>query len=104
MIIYEVNIDIDPSIEKEYIHWLKSHIDQILKIDGFSKAEVYQREAENQKKGITVHYYLETKEKLDDYLTHFAPKLRQEALDKFGSQFSASRRILSVFLRSFPSK
>ena len=39
MIVYEVNLHIDAIAADEYAEWLGPHIEQILDIEGFQKAE-----------------------------------------------------------------
>ena len=39
MIIYEVNLTVDPEIADEYAVWLRPHIVHILELDGFLGAE-----------------------------------------------------------------
>ena len=42
-VLYQVNLCVDSSICDEYILWLKEHIEQMLQIDGFIKADLYRR-------------------------------------------------------------
>ena len=39
MIVYEVNLHIDAIAADEYAEWLGPHIEQILEIEGFQKAD-----------------------------------------------------------------
>ena len=39
MIIYEVNLTVDPDSADEYAAWLRPHVAHILEIDGFLGAE-----------------------------------------------------------------
>ncbi len=39
MIVYEVNLHIDAIAADEYAEWLGPHIEQILDIEGFQKAD-----------------------------------------------------------------
>ena len=45
MIIYEVNLTVDPDVSDEYAAWLRPHIAHILKIGGFLGAEWLDRDA-----------------------------------------------------------
>ena len=40
MIIYEVNLSIETALETSFIPWLKTHINEMLKFDGFIDASL----------------------------------------------------------------
>ena len=44
MIIYEVNLTVDPDSADEYAAWLRPHVAHILEIDGFLGAEWLERD------------------------------------------------------------
>jgi hypothetical protein len=97
MILYEVSIDLDRSIHEKYLVWLKGHIKEILPLPGFISAELFdveQSSLASDRLALTVHYRLQTRDFLEDYLRHHAPRLRQQAIDLFGSAFTPTRRIL----------
>lgn len=94
MTIYEVNIALEPAIEIAYRKWLAPHVREILKLDGFIDASLFNRENENGKVCLTVHYRAKNRAAVDLYLEKHAAKFRKEASDRFGNQFSANRRIL----------
>jgi len=102
MLIYEVNLTVDDDEAPAFAGWLSEHIQEIMKIKGFSGAQWFFRVAGEEglegsdKKHWTVHYMVESKEDLDDYLANHAPKLRQEANDRFGGKFTVERRILHL--------
>jgi hypothetical protein len=39
---YEVNLKVQKPIQKDFEHWLVSHIDDVLAIDGFESAHWYE--------------------------------------------------------------
>ena len=93
--VYEVAIRFtDPSIKKEYANWLSSrHINEVLQCDGFLSAELL---SEYKGDGLVVRYVLESPAVFDNYdRSEIAKKLRQEAIEKFGSRFAAARRVLT---------
>lgn len=96
MVIYEVNLKLNSSIEEEYLEWLDDHVDRMLKLPGFKNAFIYKAEStdDSNLKGYCVQYFVESREALQDYLDKQAPSMRQEAATKFGSLFYAERRIL----------
>ena len=44
----------------------------------------------------SVHYRLTDEESFERYLRERAPSMRQEGIDRFGSKFSASRRVMTL--------
>lgn len=96
MIIYEVNLIIKEEIYEEYFNWLLKHIDQLLQLPGFKKAEV--GVVEDKEKKLRICYTIDSYEHLKNYLEHHASLMRAEGTTKFGDQFSATRRIISNLL------
>ena len=84
----------DPSIRQDYTNWLSSrHINEVLQVDGFVSAELL---SEFKGQDVVVRYHMESPKVFEDYdRSAIAQKLRQEAIDKFGSRFSASRKVWS---------
>ncbi|MCB0282854.1 MAG: DUF4286 family protein [Calditrichaeota bacterium] len=98
MIIYEVNIDVDRSISREYQVWLEKHIRSMLEIDGFEKASLFERTEESDPKtlSITTHYQISSMEQLEAYFSKHAEKMRADGIRHFGDLFQARRRVLSL--------
>lgn len=98
MIIYEVNLIIQPQIWSQYTTWLAKHIEEILLIKGFEWADIFQiLEPEADQAGqICVQYHLTNHKALKLYTKQHAAEMRQQAIDLFGDQFSASRRVLQA--------
>jgi len=96
MIIYEVNLTVHPEVSSGYKLWLEDHIKEMLNFKGFKKALFLENLEETPSSQWTVQYFIDSKENLDDYLSHHAKIMREQALDKFSGQFSASRRIFST--------
>ncbi|MCB0357216.1 MAG: DUF4286 family protein [Bdellovibrionales bacterium] len=94
-LIYEVNLEIDPSIYEAYKTWLNKHITEMLLQPGFVSANCYQvKDTTQQSCLLTIHYHVTSDHALQDYLTHKAPFMRKEGYEKFGQNFKATRRIL----------
>ena len=94
MVIYEVNLEIDPSVYAEYMPWLDKHIQDILILPGFTKALLVKEQDFDYK--ISIQYYLESPASLDNYLKNYAPQIRADGIIKFQGKFTANRRILEV--------
>lgn len=95
MVLYEVNLQIDPEIYEAYQSWLPEHIKALLTLPGFISAECFEVDSAP-KKQISVLYRLSDRASLDRYLTEDAPRMRKAATDLFGSQFQATRRIMTL--------
>lgn len=100
MILYEVSLEVREEVRKEYARYLPGHIAEILQIPGFVKAEWWTAEPEegDAAKGITrwtVHYLLKDRASLEAYFQNQAPRLRGEAIQKFGDKFRAVRRVFA---------
>jgi hypothetical protein len=96
MVLYEVNLRLKVQVENNYIEWLNFHIKEILMINGFIDAQIYFISRDLEFAYYSVHYFIKSEELLNIYFEKYAPKLRKDALDKFGDNFSASRRVLKL--------
>lgn len=95
MIIYEVELTIANEVADEYEAWLPGHIEDMLQIDGFLSADLEEvLEPVTESSVIIVRYAVRSELDLFDYFELHAPIMRQEAIEKFGDYFLASRRIL----------
>jgi hypothetical protein len=98
-IVYEVNLDVDASIETEYRAWLRAHVDEILALPGFIGATVFDvvdPKPAPGRIGICTHYRLADEASLLAYFEQHAPRLRADGVARFGDRFTASRRVLQV--------
>lgn len=94
-VVCEVNAHVDASVAGAYLDWLRPHVREILAIEGFVEAVLYEREAEpDGRRHWTVQYVLRDRAALDAYLEHHAPRLRQDGIDRFGTHLTTDRRIL----------
>ena len=91
MILYEINLKIDKNSSKHFMEWLPDHVQRVLKAKGFIEASIFQEEKEDVQ--ITVFYKVKSKKDLESYFEGYAKEMRQEGLDKFPNQFTASRKV-----------
>ncbi|MGY0219894.1 DUF4286 family protein [Endozoicomonadaceae bacterium StTr2] len=96
MVIYEVNLAIEPDVLDEYLSWLQEHIQAILKLDGFTTADTYTLEGDDEKHHLRVQYYLKDRESLQAYFYKHATAFRNDGLQRFEGKFSASRNVLTA--------
>jgi hypothetical protein len=93
--IYEVALDIDREIIDEFDAWLALHVEEMLKVPGFLDARVFNEESSSEARVRRVtHYYLDSRQSLENYLVGPAQQMRKAAVERFADRFSASRRTL----------
>jgi hypothetical protein len=98
MYIYNVTINIEPSIHDTWLHWMKSeHIPAMLATKKFSKALMTKVLFEQEMDGVTysVQYTTDSKETLNRYFAEDSERLR-ELSRPFTGKFVAFRTELEV--------
>lgn len=94
MVIYEVNLEISREVFSSYCTWLEKHVEEIAQLPGFFGADIFRdNDAANK---LVVFYRLQSMADYDNYMTKHAPKMREDALQRFPNQFKATRRVLQV--------
>ena len=97
MIVYEVSIEVDREVAGAYLDWLRDHVAQMLRFDGFVDARLHERcalAADAPHAGFVIAYRLRDQAALDAYFADHAPAMRADGEHRFGGRFSASRRVL----------
>ncbi len=101
MLIYEVNLEVDESINYKVAGWLTEHVQAMLKNKGFQALQWFFRlpQDENrepdQKTLWTLQYLVEDRNCLDEYLGK-EEATNKEIREKFPDQVKVSRRILNL--------
>ena len=98
-VIYEVNLDVDASVEADYRAWLQAHVAEILALPGFIGASVFDvvdPPAAQGRIAICTHYHLIDHAALQAYFERHAPRLRADGIARFGGRFTATRRVLQA--------
>ncbi|MDM9630206.1 DUF4286 family protein [Robiginitalea aurantiaca] len=99
MYIYNVTINVDPSIHAAWLEWMKQdHIPGMLDTGKFTEARICRVLVEEETGGVTyaVQYRADTREKLDAYYQEDAARMRQDGFDRFGEAFVAFRTELEI--------
>ena len=99
MYIYNVTINVDPSIHTVWLEWMKkTHIPDMLGTGKFSEARMCRVLVEEETGGLTyaVQYVTDSREKLEAYYSENAAQMRQDGLDRFGEAFVAFRTELKI--------
>lgn len=99
VVLYEVNLAVDAEIADACAAWLRPHIAEILRLDGFMGAEWFELEPHEADGDARVHwcvqYRLPSREALQTYFDEHAARLRGDGMDRFAGRFEASRRVMT---------
>ena len=98
MIIYNVTINVETSIEKEWLVWMKDeHIPEMFATGKFTKALMTKVLVEEEMGGVTysIQYTCSSKEVLESYYKNDAALLRSKS-SRFEGKFVAFRTELEV--------
>ncbi len=97
MIIYNVTVNIDKSITKEWLEWIKEHIPQVLATGKFKEAKLTKVLVEDEETDTySVQYRAHSREALDAYYAEDAERLKQDGLNRFADKMLAFRTELEV--------
>ena len=98
MILYNVTVSIDPTVETEWLGWMKDkHIPDVMATGCFIESRICRVHGEEEG-GITfaVGYVASSQEKFDEYESIYSHSLQEEHGTKFSGKFAAFRTILTV--------
>ncbi|NLP57769.1 DUF4286 family protein [Lutibacter sp. B1] len=104
MYIYNETINIDESVHKVWLKWMKEkHIPNMLSTGKFSKAKMSQVLVNEEMGGITysVQYTTDSIETLQQYYLEDAKKLQEESLLLFKDKFVVFNTELKVISEQF---
>jgi hypothetical protein len=99
MLVYEVCVEVEPSVHAEYRAWLGTHVAELLALPGFTGAttfDVLEPLSEDGWRATCVHYRLVDEDALAAYLREHAPRLRADGIARFGTRMRAQRRVMRV--------
>lgn len=105
MYVYNVTINIDESVHKEWLTWMETHIPEVLNTGKFLSAKLTQVLVDEEMGGVTysVQYTAATREDLDDYYNEDAAKLQGDGFKKFADKMITFRTELKVINEFFPT-
>jgi hypothetical protein len=99
MLIYNVTVGVDKSIETEWLKWMQeSHIPKVMQTGMFLGNQVLKvlTHDDPESTSYAIQYTVANMKNLQDYLENFAPALRKDVQDKFGDKQLAYRTVLEV--------
>ncbi|WP_165731422.1 DUF4286 family protein [Polaribacter sp. 20A6] len=105
MYIYNVTINIDETVHKEWLTFMETHILKVLNTGRFTAAKLTEVLVEEEMGGRTysIQYTANTRKDLDDYYKHEAETLQQKSLQKFGDKMLAFRTELRLIKEFYPT-
>jgi hypothetical protein len=98
MILYNVTVSIDPTIEHEWLGWMRStHIPDVM-ATGFFKESRLSRVHGEEEGGVTyaITYLCFSEDHFTMYQSTHAPRLQREHATRYEGRFAAFRTMLSV--------
>ncbi len=97
-IIYNVTVNIDDSIHKQWLIWVKEHIPKVLATGKFESAKLSKILVEEELGGqsYAIQYTAYSRETLNAYYKENAEELRNEGLKKFADKMLAFRTELEI--------
>ncbi|HMU44805.1 MAG TPA: DUF4286 family protein [Chitinophagaceae bacterium] len=98
MIVYNITVKINKSIEDEWIKWQKEeHIPDIMASGNFLEYKFYKLLDEDEE-GLTyvLQYFATSQEQYQEYINKTAPILREKAVKKWGNKFIAFRTVMQA--------
>ena len=90
---YEVQVDLATSAVAEWLDWIGPHAREVVASGGFDAAIIHADTASPGR--YVIRYSATSVEHINRYLAEHAPRLRADALERFGDRMTASRRVLS---------
>lgn len=96
MILYNVTVGIDRDIEEEWVLWMKEyHIPRVMETGMFVENRMFKvLTSEEDNISYSIQYLAETLDKVESYLSNFAPTLIEEHNEKFRNKHVAFRTLL----------
>lgn len=99
MIIYNVTLKIDHSIQEEWVKWMKEeHIPDLLQTGLFTDGRLCKLLEQDETDGLTyaAQYHCKSLEEYNQYISDHATEMREKAFTKFGNKFIAFRTVMEI--------
>lgn len=99
MLVYNITIKIDPSIEAVWLPWQKNeHLPEVMATGFFTEYKFFRLLDQDDSDGPTyiVQFFARTRADYEHYIDEHAGALREKVLSKWGDGFVAFRTIMEV--------
>jgi len=98
MVLYNVTINIDEDVEKDWIEWMKNeHIPEVMETGYFVEYRMMKMLTESPDetgKTYATQYMAESLDEIETYLEKEAPKLQKQGIIRYGTKMAAFRSVL----------
>lgn len=98
MFLYNVTISLDPTVEQEWLKWMREkHIKDVLNTNCFLECKLSRVHGEEEG-GVTysMMYLASSEKQYMEYQQKYAPALQAEHSEKFKNRFAGFRTTLTV--------
>ena len=97
MIIYNVTVNVDKTINTAWLNWIKEHIPEVLATGKFKEAKLTKvLVTDDETDTYSIQYRAHSREALDAYYAEDAERLRSDGLKRFADKSLAFRTELEV--------
>jgi hypothetical protein len=99
MIVYNISMKVNNNIVNEWLTWQKQeHIPEIMATKMFDDYKMYHLLEHDDDEGatFTIQYFASSLEKYHQYISLFAPQLRDKAFARWGNQFTGFRTVMEA--------
>jgi DUF971 family protein len=98
MYIYNVTVNIDPEIHKEWLSWMREkHIPDVMKTGCFTESRMVKvLNVDDEGHTYSIQYTFSEMKDIEKYQAEFAKKLQAEHTDKFKDKYAAFRTLLEI--------
>ncbi len=98
MVVYNVTVNIEEDVEKDWINWMKTvHIPEVMQTGCFNGHKFLRLLNENpEATGVTyaIQYFLDSVAELNNYLDNYASDLQAKSHGRYPNKFVAFRTFL----------
>jgi hypothetical protein len=98
MILYNVTVSVDESVQAEWLEWMRSkHIPEVMSTGCFLESRISRIHGEEEGGvSFSIMYLSESQEQFDAYQAKHAPAMQADHAKHFGGHFAAFRTVLTV--------
>lgn len=96
MVLYNVTMNVDTSIEQEWLKWMKeAHVKDVLATGLFTASKIFKLLGQEQQ-GSTYafQYFANSIEDIETYQQSFGPKLQMDVVNRYGDAVMSFRTLL----------
>lgn len=98
MIIYSVTINIDASVQEDWVRWMKEvHIPEVMNTGLFIENRMLRLlNVDDEASTYSIQYMLQNMDDFERYQQEFAPRLQAQHTSRYRDKFVAFRTLLEV--------